>query len=220
MKTNNRVSQLVKSLINEGKTVLGTKWAPDGNWLSGPPEYVDLQRFTKWRASCNLLIALLADMAEPWRNIFAGNSGNKLETAISMQGTLEAIQEAIDNDLLVRFEDLAFAEAFSDLVEQAEYLFDQGYILAAGVILRAVLEERLKRMCSRHGCNPAKARATIADLNTELYKAKVYDKVTFKHVDSMAAIGNDAAHNNQGLQGTDVGRFKQDLISFLERFSA
>ena len=70
--------------------------------------------------------------------------GNSLENALSVLGSLKSIKESLDDGLLIRFEDIVYAEAFSDLVEQAEYLYEQGYFLASGVILRAVLEERLK----------------------------------------------------------------------------
>ena len=219
MKAKERISDLVDSLIAEGQTVLGTEFKRSGNWVGGAPRYVDLQQFKKWRASCYLLLSLMGDIADPWREVLAGDTANQSVTAISMLGTLQAIREALDEDLLISFEDLVFAEAFSDLLEQAEYLFDQGYLLACGVILRAILEERLNRMCERYGCTPTKARPTIADYNTELYKAKVYDKITLKHVESMAAIGNDAAHNKPDLDKVDVQRFKTELITFLQKFA-
>lgn len=172
MKAKERISDLVVSLIAEGQAVLGTEFKRSGNWVGGVPRYVDLQQFKKWRASCNLLVSLMGDIADPWRDVLAGDIDNRSIVAISMQGTLQAIREALDKDLLISFEELVFAEAFSDLLEQAEYLFEQGYFLASGVILRAVLEERLHRMCKRHSCTPTKARPTIAAYNNELYKAK------------------------------------------------
>ena len=119
----------------------------------------------------------------------------------------------------MRYEDIIIAEAFSDLIEQAEYLYSQGYALAAGVILRAVLEEHLRRMCNKHGCNPSKNKPTIADYNMELYKSKVYDKIKMKYVESMAAIGNAAAHNSDEFDSTDIKRLNQDVVSFLQSFS-
>ncbi len=104
-------------------------------------------------------------------------------------------------------------------MDQAEYLFNQGYILASGVISRAVLEERLKKLCDQNNCQPAKQRPTIIDYNTNLYKDQVYDKIIFKNVDSMAAIGNDVAHNKPNVKKEDVERLLHDLNSFLQRFS-
>ncbi len=210
----------MRKLIAEGDDVLGTEWVASGNWVGGAPHYVDLAKFKKWRASCALLAELMGGAASPWKKILKGDSANSVEIAIGMHGTLRAIDEAIENDLLVRFEDLVFAEAFSDLIDQAEYLFQQGYILASGVILRAVLEERLRNMCCRSKCMPNKTRPTLGDFNMELYKSKVYDKITMKHVDAMAAIGNDAAHNKPKLKKDDVERFKNDLVSFLQKHAS
>jgi hypothetical protein len=218
MKAKDRISNLVDSLITQGKAVLATEFKQESDWAGSAP-LVNIQEFAKWRASCRLLLSLLGQSAAPWDDMCEIEQNN-VATVLSMQGTLEAIREALNNDLLVRYEELVFAEAFSDLMEQAEYLFDEGYILAAGVILRAVLEERLKKMCSYHHCDPSRKRPTIVNYNTALYKAKVYDKITLKHIESMAAIGNEAAHNSPALTGEDVGRFKRDLLSFLQRYPA
>ena len=219
MKSKDKIYNLVTKLISEGRAVLETKWEKNGNYLSGAPSFVDLQQFKKWQSSCSLLMSLMGEFSEPWTNVFSANSNNSIVTAKSMQGSLESILEALDNNLLLSFEDLVFAEAFSDLIEQANYLFDQNYYLASGVIYRAVLEERLYRMCFGNNCLPEKKRPTIADYNNNLYKAKIYDKITLKHVESMTAIGNDAAHNKPGLEKFDIERLKNDLIAFLQKFS-
>jgi len=215
----NKVSDLVEALIEEGEDVLGTKWQPSGRWVSGPPTYVDLEAFKKWRASCRLLVSLMGDFGTPWQDIFMPDVPNGLANASTTLGTLKAIKEALSNGYLVRFEELVLAEAFSDLTEQAEYLFEQGYFLAAGVILRAILEERLRKLCERTGCTPAKPRPTISDLNQSLYKVKVYDKIVYKHVDAMTATGNDAAHNAPELKKDDVARLLNDTKDFLRRFA-
>lgn len=127
--------------------------------------------------------------------------------------------KSLEEGLLIRFEDLVLAEAFSDLSEQAEYLFSQGYFLASGVITRAILEERLRRLCVNHDCTPDRERPTLSDLNTALYKKTVYDKITFKHVDALGAVGNHAAHNNPDLNKEDVRRMIDGVQAFLLRFS-
>lgn len=40
-----------------------------------------------------------------------------------------------------------------------------------------------------------------------------------KHVEAMAAIGNDAAHSNPGLKADDVRRLLTDLRGFLAKFA-
>ena len=72
-----------------------------------------------------------------------------------MLGALDSIREGIEAGRLLRVEDLVFAEAFANLIEQAEYLLKRNYFLASGVLLRAVLEEELRRMCEINECTPA-----------------------------------------------------------------
>jgi hypothetical protein len=117
----------------------------------------------------------------------------------------------------VRFEDIVFAEAFSNLIEQAEYLLDKGHYLAAGVLFRAVLEEKLRRLTETHGLILNKERPTISDFNQALYKANIYDKIILKNVDAMTVIGNEAAHNTGQLQMADVERLHSSLVDFLQR---
>jgi len=59
MKAQIKIEKLLDNLIAEGDTVLKTKWQPGGNWVMGPPTYVDLAQFTKWRTRCKLLFSSL-----------------------------------------------------------------------------------------------------------------------------------------------------------------
>jgi hypothetical protein len=182
--------------------------------------YVELEIFEQWRSRCRLLLSMLGPLSVPWEPVLGPSVENGLSAAMSTQGALKGIRQSLHEGLIVRFEDLVLAEAFSDLYHQADYLFLQGYFLAGAVILRAVLEERLRRLCTAHQCPPARDRPTLGDFNTELYKRGVYDKITFKLVDALAAIGNDAAHNDPNLKKEDVRRLLDGVQDFLRRFSA
>jgi hypothetical protein len=214
-----KIEKLLDNLIAEGDTVLRTTWQPGGNWVMGPPTYVDLALFTKWRARCKLLPSLLGRLGRPWAAELTAAWNNTAEHAITTQGTLQAIKVSAAEGMLLELQDLILADAFSSLVEQAEYLLDQGYFLASGVLLRAVLEERLRRLAECHDVTPAKPKPTLNDYNADLYKASVYDKITFKDVDGLVAIGNDAAHNTAALLPADVGRMREGVIRLLQKFS-
>jgi hypothetical protein len=216
---NEKIEQLLDNLVAEGETVLKTKWQPGGNWLGGPPTYVDLAAFTKWRARCKLLASLLGRAGRSWEVDLTADWNNKIEHAIKTQGTLRAIKCSVEEGVLLELQDLILADAFTNLVEQAEYLLAQGYFLASGVILRAVLEERLRRLADQHAMTFSKAKPTLNDYNSELYKASVYDKITFKDVDALVAIGNDAAHNSASLSTADVCRLRDGVLRILQKFS-
>jgi len=219
MNAQTKIEKLLDNLIAEGDTVLKTKWQPRGNWVMGPPTYVDLAQFTKWRARCKLLSSLLGRVGKAWEAELTSDWNNTAEHAITTQGTLQAIKLSATEGMLLDLQDLILADAFSSLVEQGEYLLEQGYFLASGVLFRAVLEERLRRLADCHNVTPAKSKATLNDYNAELYKASVYDKITFKDVDGLAAIGNDAAHNSARLLPADVSRMREGVLRLLQKFS-
>ncbi|MGP8239373.1 MAG: hypothetical protein ACLQVW_28710 [Limisphaerales bacterium] len=81
-----------------------------------------------------------------------------------------------------------------------------------------MLEERLRRLATVNACLPSRPRPTIADFNTELYQKRIYDKVVFKQIDALTAIGNEAAHGNP-VKKEDVQRFLTELRELLQRFS-
>jgi hypothetical protein len=220
MNTHQKIRELLDKLIADGESVLNTKWQPSGNWVSGPPTYVDLAIFTTWRARCKLLASLLGRVGKPWETILTSDLNNSIESAITTQSTIQAIKVSAEEGLLLEIEDIVLAEAFANLIEQAEYLLTQGYYLAAGVIFRAVLEERLRRLCDQHSLALSKPKPTLNDYNTELYKAQVYDKITFKDIGTLIAIGNDAAHNNSTLSADNVQNMFDGITRILSKFSS
>lgn len=220
MEAKHRILEFVESLIREGQLVKSSKWYRKGNWLSGPPAYVDLQAFTKWRSSCQLLLSMLGSFGDTWQGALKNSEPNKYENALSLLGTLEAIRDNLKEDRLIRFAELVAAEIFTDLQSQAEYLLSQNYYIAAGVLFRGVLEEKLRHLAKEKGVVPEKTRSTIADFNANLYKAEVYDKIMMKNVEAMAAIGNDAAHVKDSLTRQDVERLGRDLFEFLVKYGS
>jgi hypothetical protein len=213
------LKKTVAKLMEEGEGVLGTKFdaGMDGVvYMGGRPTGVDIEKFAKWQAGCKNLLRILGDAGEPWAGEFDGN--NKFTKAQCMLGVLRAIDEAIDDGLLVRVEELMRAEEFSSLLDQADHLEGQGYFLAAGVLGRAVLEEHLRSWCATAGLLPSKARPTLNDFNAALYKAKLLTASVMKHVEAMAATGNDAAHNKPTLRQEDVQRLLRDARDFIAKY--
>jgi hypothetical protein len=175
-----------------------------------------------WANKLILFRSLAGDIVAPWKQVITRDTVALTENSVSIPlAGLQTIRYAINKDLLVRYEDLVFAEAFADLFEQGTYLREQGFFVAAGVLFRAILEERLRILCQRNGCVPMKDRPTINDYNQSLYKCTppVFDKIMLHHVTSLAAIGNDAAHNKSTLSDADVQILERGLKDFLARFS-
>lgn len=220
MKNIKVVKNICNDCIAEGEALLNTKWANNrlGDFqIANPTTYVDLEGFKKWKSNCNVLINILGDLSSPWDDIFKGNSGNTLANTKSIIGGLKSINETIDKGYLISIEDLVFAEAFSNLIEQSEYLYKEKYYLAAGVIGRAVLEEKLKNLCESQDIEFIKANPTLTVFNTELYKAKFYDKIEFKNLDYLISIGNNAAHN-QPITNEEIGKLIKGVKTILLKY--
>lgn len=212
------IASFAQKLIEDGNALLGTQFERKTSSFTRD-KFVDLQTYHQWCASCRLLVQQLGPFAEPFRDVLTEQKKHNNTTAVkSKLGALESVLESVEHGRLAAFEDIVFAEAFANLIEQGEYLLEKDYHLAAGVIFRAVLEERLRRLCDVHGEIPTKARSTVADYNQSLYKATVYDKIVMKHVDAMAAVGNAAAHGTDDFDPAHVVQLHTNLVSFLARF--
>ena len=218
MAAQDAIATFAKELIEEGVQLQDTKFDRKTSSFTSDT-FVNLQAFHKWKSSCKLLLMQLGAFSKPWAPVLDLNAPmNNIGTVQAMIGALESISVNVACGRLATFEDIVFAEAFANLTEQAEYLLDKEYFLAAGVIFRAILEERLRRMCQSHSETLQKERPTIVDYNQALYKAKIYDKITFKNVDAMSAVGNSAAHNDGNMTIDDVKRLRTNLVDFLAKY--
>ena len=210
----------IDSLIAEGKHVVSTEFDAGVRGVGYPlgrPRGVDLQAFARWQAGCLSLLRMLGDAGEQWKPDFAGKQ-DKPAAAKRMLGTLEGIANAINDGMLIKVEDLVRAEAFENLLGQADYLLSEGYFLAAGVLGRAVLEQHLNNWCQIAACSPTKTRPTLNDFKDGLYKSKQINVTQMKHIESLASVGNDAAHNNPTLRQTDVERLLRDVRDILVKY--
>ncbi len=115
---------------------------------------------------------------------------------------VESVVRALLNDLLNEhftgniFE-LAHGEIFSDLLDMAQHLVDNGYFLAATVVAGTAQESHLRQLAIKKGLAIVdnKGKPLTGDpLNVELSKAKVYDLNMQKLVTAWQGLRNDAAH--------------------------
>jgi hypothetical protein len=217
--TTHTIQDAVVRLIEEGRGVLSTEFdagSPEVHYSGGRPRGVKIEPFAKWRAGCANLVRLLGIAADAWKNDF-DEIINSHSNAERMIGTLGAIADALKYGLLTSVEDIVRAEAFDSLLSQADYLLSEGYFLAAGVLGRAVLEEHLRKWCDLKSCAPAKPKPTLNDFKDCLYKAKEINVTQMKHLESLGAVGNDAAHNVPSLKVSDVERLLRDVRDVLLR---
>lgn len=181
-------------------------------------ELVDFGLFSKLKAGCLLLVMRLGPYGEVWKKMLSADS-NKASSCDRIAATLDAISDALSKGRLVTIEEAVSAEVLGDLVEHAEELIRSKYFLAAAVILRAILEERLRKLCDSNGLMPTTSKPTIENFKQALYAGKIIDKIGMKDIDWMAGVGNSAAHRLPEYKDEDVPPLYQRVTAFLTRFS-
>lgn len=136
-----------------------------------------------------------------------------------MQGVALSIKHDYENGLLNNIRTLLQADIFADFLEMSEYLLKENYKDAAAVIIGAVLEDSLRKLCERNGILTTKENGsplTLEPLNISLSKAGVYSKLVQKQISSWAHIRNKAAH---GEYGEYDKRQTEMMLLFVQEFA-
>lgn len=111
-------------------------------------------------------------------------------------GMLQALRADYEAGFLTTVEELIHADIFSDFLEMARYLLEEGYKDAAAVIAGGVLEEHLRKLCERNGIQttasgrPKKAEAMNSDLTT----GGAISKLDQKNLTAWLDLRNKSAH--------------------------
>jgi hypothetical protein len=144
----------------------------------------------------------------------------KLERLI---GIVDALREDYKAGALAPIQALVRAEVFDDFLEMAEHLLDTGYKDATAVLVGGVLEQRLRRLCTRAGIptdTEGRPRKTEM-LNSELAAHGVYGKLDQKSVTSWLDLRNKAAHGEyDGYSPEQVRIMLIGVRDFVRRLEA
>lgn len=139
---------------------------------------------------------------------------------------LLSIQNEIDGGWIFTVKRLITAEIFSDFLEMAQHLLEQGYKDPAAVMIGSVLEENLRQLCAANKIDTELERDGIfipkkADrLNSDLAKAEIYTKLDQKSVTAWLDLRNNAAHGKYSEYTKEQVSFMLDAVTeFLARVS-
>lgn len=164
-------------------------------------------------SSINLLTRLASE-----DSIYVQELKKMNPNAFSMKGVLEAARTDYLQGFMADHRLLISAEVFSDLLVQAEVLLEHDYTDAAAVIIRAVLEDGVRRLCEAHKIEAGK-RDTLQQLNEKLYKEHAYSALVHKEIIAKAEIGNCAAHGRfDQYKKDDVTAFLEFVLRFLAQY--
>jgi len=203
-----KILERLDSLISMGGQVLATKYDKhSGDWTH--LDRVGAGLFQQWRTSSLAFLNTL-----PSEYIY----GHEFEGACKESGyddaerglaILQAAKEDIEGGYLQKVETLVSASVFSDFLEMAEHLLDNGYKDPAASLIGAVLEDGLRRICSNNNIT-MKSDDNISSLNQKLAQKQAYNPLQQKQIQVWNDIRNNADHGNfdQYNQGDVVDMLK------------
>lgn len=122
-----------------------------------------------------------------------------------LMGFLTAIRSDYASGRHRSIVELLHAETFSDYLDMASHLLEEGYKDPAAVLAGSTLEAHVKALAIKHRVRleetNAKGETKARKLDTvsaDLVKANAYDKNVGKSVTDWAGLRNDAAHGDYG----------------------
>ena len=121
--------------------------------------------------------------------------------ALAVVGVVRSLIDDLKSGYVESIDELIHGELFSDFLEMAQHLQNEGYKDAAAVIAGSTLEGHLRQLCKKHDIDveytnrsgdikPKKADA----MNSELSKAGGYKKQDQKNITAWLGYRNSAAH--------------------------
>lgn len=126
--------------------------------------------------------------------------GTKLRLIV---GTIKALKNDLENGYLKSLHDIVQSEIFSDYLEMASYLINEGYKDPSAVIIGSTLEAHLRELCKTNSVdieiinNKGKAVPKKSDvINSDLAKAGVYSMAYQKQITAWLDLRNSAAHGH------------------------
>jgi len=182
-----RILERLGSLISMGETVI--KSTRDNYEVEG-----DL--FHQWRtSSLALLSATLGPESVHYREFEECCKKSLCHQAIQGLGILKAVREDIAGGYLQKVEMLVSASVFSDFLEMAEHLLDNGFKDPAASLIGAVLEDGLRRIC-RNNDLPVKSDDNISSLNRKLADKDVYNRLQQREIEVWNKLRDYADHGH------------------------
>jgi len=203
-----KVLKQVEELIEEAPKFAPTIVSQANNMGQMTDANFDRERFTIWNTRClNLLSRIENGKSIHYKKFLEeenlghnkgprkGRSYHSTSIEIFFKvSILKALKLDIEVGNFFDQELLVTADAFGDILEQAEYLLDEKYKDASAVLIGAVLESSLRKLCDKKGINYS-SRDAINSLNNFL-RDDAYNRIVHKQIIAWADLRNKAAHGN------------------------
>ena len=205
-----RVIIRLDALIAMGEEVIGTLRKREG--YAGL--WADEREFRQWRTSCLAFLKTL-----PSEYIYSGEfesccTRNFQDDVNEGVAVLRAAKEDIDGGYLQKVEVLVSASVFSDFLEMAEHLLDNGYKDPAASLIGAVLEDGMRRICGNNDLS-VKSDDNISSLNQKIADKGVYNRLKQREIEVWNKLRDYADHGHfEEYQSDNM----KDMLGGVQKF--
>jgi hypothetical protein len=178
-------------------------------------DWLEEQSFTQWLTSSKILLSKIPISQNHYLADFSIKVQHPREYARGIGlGILNALKDDIKSGMLQNTISFIQTEIFSDFLEMAEHIFEQGHKDPPVMLAGAVMEDSLRKICTKNEI-PVLADSNIASLNQLLLQKQVYNKIVFKQVDTWKAIRDFADHANYDQYDRDKVK---DMLDGVRKF--
>ncbi len=203
----------LSALIAMGEKVLSTRHSPPAHIMSD--DYVDDAMFRQWRTSSLAFLRMMPSdfvyYSEFEPNCRVAYYGHAQEGV----AILKAAKEDIEGGHLQKVETLVSAEMFTDFLDMAEHLLENGYHHPAASLIGAVLEDGLRRICSNNRIG-VKKDDNISSLNQKLADNKIYTRLQQGEIQNWNKLRDSADHGRFNEYTSDnVKKMMSEVRTFL-----
>jgi hypothetical protein len=216
VKVDQKILKRLDELIELGENVLKTRRSPPANVIGD--DRVDTKLANQWVSSTlNLLIRVFGEKCVYVETIKRYSQKYLTYSIITpIYGVLKSTKDDYEHESIFELKTLITAELFSDFLEQAKILKEAGYFQPAAVIIGCVLEDGLRKLCTKNGISISSTEK-IDKMNADLAKNGIYNLLTQKQITAYADLRNKAAHGKWNeFSADDVKQFEEWTYTFME----
>ena len=216
MKLDERVRERLAALIKKGEAVRATSRPPPPGYILHP-NFVDGPQYSEWRTQ---VLACLTDVFRSGHvytaSFQSGVKGERYTPFVDAGlGILRAALDDVEQGYIQTLREMAAAEVFSDFLDQADHLLENGYVAPAASLAGAILESGLGSLAERNDI-PVKPRDDLSALNNKLRDKNVYNRLRYSEVSVWIELRNRAVHKDfKDLPESKVADMIRGVRSFL-----
>jgi hypothetical protein len=155
---------------------------------------LDNAMFLEWKSNVENLIILIAGKDSVYYQNFINMVKYECVDHVNYGiGILKALKEDIEQGYLTNIKNLVVTEVFSDFLDMAEHLLENGYKEPAASLIGAVLEDGLRKIAEKNNII-VKRDDNISSLNQKLADKGIYNRLVQRQIQVWEAIRNSADH--------------------------